>query len=294
MKKYKITILIMLVIAIFSTGLYFIISYKNKAHGVRTNTECTTTDRIFDYHNVLSDSEKSSLNELISECENKVGMDIVILTIDNDTDESLLGTANNSNYYVGEYADIQRVAESFCDYYKFGWEDWNSYSSSGTVASSSIVIAANWDTGDAWICTSGKAKYRIGDTEAEAIVQEGCHYLRKNPEKGFSIMIKQATKLMGGNNSDNDLLKPWQSLVAAVVFSIIFFAVNMSKKAGKNTTTATTYVSGGNAQMLDRYDRFVTKKVTSVRIESSSGGGHSGGSGGGGGGGSHGGGGGHF
>jgi uncharacterized membrane protein YgcG len=102
---------------------------------------------------------------------------------------------------------------------------------------------------------------------------------------------------MGGNNSDNDLLKPWQSLVAAIVFSIIFFAVNMSKKAGKNTTTATTYVNGGNAQMLDRYDRFVTKKVTSVRIESSSGGGGGHGGGGhvgGGGGGSHGGGGGHF
>jgi uncharacterized membrane protein YgcG len=292
MKNYKITVLIMLAVAVFSTGLYFIISHKNQSHGDRTNTECTTTDRIFDYHNVLSDSEKSSLNKLISECENKVGMDIVILTIDSDTDEGLLGTAYNYNSYWGEYADIQKVAESFCDYYKFGWEDWNSYSSLGTVASTSIVIAANWDTGDAWMCTSGKAKDRIGDSKAETIVQKGCEYLRANPEKGFSIMIKKATKAMRSNGSGIEFLKPWHSLLAAIVCAVIFFAVNMSKKAGKNTTNARTYVNGGNAQVLDRYDRFVTKKVTSVQIESSSGGGGSGG--GGGGGGSHGGGGGHF
>ncbi len=73
------------------------------------------------------------------------------------------------------------------------------------------------------------------------------------------------------------------------MLAIIFFIINYSKKAGKDTTTASTY-SDGNAQIIDRRDVFIRKEVHSVRIQSSSGG--SGGSGGGGGG--HGGASGHF
>ena len=73
----------------------------------------------------------------------------------------------------------------------------------------------------------------------------------------------------------------------ALVAAIIFFAVNYSKKAGKDTTTASTY-SNGNAEILDRRDIFIRKEVHSVKIQSDSGSsGSSGGGGGHGGGGSH-------
>jgi uncharacterized membrane protein YgcG len=76
--------------------------------------------------------------------------------------------------------------------------------------------------------------------------------------------------------------------------SIIFFAINFSKKAGKDTTNQATY-SVGNAQLLDRRDIFIRKEVHSVKIQTNSGGGGGGGGGGGfSGGGGHGGGGGHF
>ena len=70
--------------------------------------------------------------------------------------------------------------------------------------------------------------------------------------------------------------------------AIAFFIVNYSKKAGKDTTTASTY-SKGNAQILDKRDIFIRKEVHSVQIQSDSGG-----SGGGGGGGGRGGASGHF
>lgn len=294
MKVYKITVTVCLVLALICGITYFVRQKTNLKHDARSNTECKTNQRIFDYHDVLTDDEENNLLDLIEEYEDAAGMDIVIVTLDNKTDFSYIegetGTINRN---------IQYFTEMFTDYYMFGWEKWEPVTGRTYKyeAGTSVVIAANWDTGDAWMCTSGRALERIDDDEASDIVQAGCEYLRDDPEKGFEIMLDDTYKAMKGSSSaalsHASSVMSVAGIFAALLITIIFFAVNYSKKAAKKTTNASTYVRSGNAKLLDRRDIFMNKHVTSVRINTNSGGG-GGGGGSHSGGGHHGGGGGHF
>lgn len=279
MKKFRILVFICLIIAIITFSAYFLISGTRNKKEKRTNTACLTEERLFDYHDALSSSEEAELLEMIENYQEELSMDIVIVTLDNSTDLSSVGLESYGN------TNSTYIAETFCDYYRYGWEDW---STNHNQATTSIVIAANWDTGDAWMCTSGRAKELISDSQASAIVQAGCEYLRSDPLKGFEIMLNHSRRIMKGK----PLLSIPVCLLIAIVAAVIFFVLNFSKKEGKDTTDCTTYVEGGQAKLLNRQDLFINKTVTSVHIESSSGGG--GGGGGHSSGGSHGGGGGHF
>ena len=66
-------------------------------------------------------------------------------------------------------------------------------------------------------------------------------------------------------------------LLVSTIVAGIFVITHLSSKAGKNTTTATTYIEGGKPVMNLQRDDLVRKHVSQRRIEtsSSSGGGSS-------------------
>lgn len=297
MKAYRITITICLAAALICGIAFFVKQRINLSHDERSNTECKTEQRIFDYYDALTDSEESNLLDKLEELENTIGADIVIVTLDNNTDFSFIdGAASDINL------DIQYLTEMFADYYMFGWEAWEEVSGqaykyeSGTC----VVIAANWDTGDLWMATSGRARERIN--WASDIVQAGGEYLRTDPEKGFEVMLDEIYSAMKGSSSMElariSALMSMFGVFIALLAAIVFFIINYSKKPAKRTTNASTYVRGGSAKVLDSRDLFMHKNVTSVRINTDGGGPGGGSHGGGGGhhsgGGHYGGGGGHF
>lgn len=296
MKTYKIIVAILFSVGIVSILAGTIVGRQNLKHDVRSNTSCTTNQRVFDYNEVMSNSEEAELESLIKKYEEKTGMDIVVITVDNASAQSMFGTYNENTYY-GEFDAIRTVADSFCEQYRFGWEEWEYNPSDirstadGYVPSDSIVIAANWEAGDIWMSTSGtRVRERIDNSKAESLVNDGGEYLRSDPVKGFSVMIKGAVRCMKSSSGSGFHMSPIAVVVVVAIGTICFVIANMSKKVGEKTVAMNTYVDG-NVNILDRRDIFIRKNVTSVKIESSSGGGgHSGG----GGGGSHGGGGGHF
>lgn len=276
MKKYRNFIIILVIIAIASIAGYNVLNKARNRQRERTNDDCKITERLFDYADKLNDREEAKLRDLIAEYEQKLSMDIVIITLEDGEDFSDIGLG--SKYY----GSSQTLSETFCDYYMVGWEDW---STNHYQATTSIVIAANWTTGDAWMCTSGRAKNQISNSRVSDVVQGGCEFLRNDPLRGFTFMIEKTAKAMQGF----PVIPIPVVVLGCIIISAIFFAANYSKPAGKNTTTCETYVEGGAAKILNRQDVFIRKTVTHRTISSSSGGG-----GGGGGGGSHGGGGGHF
>lgn len=286
-KKFIISTMVILVIGIIFIAAYFVKVKSNLKHDDRNNTECITDDRVFDYADKLNDSEEEILKQDIEEIENKVGMDFVVVTMDQYTDLSEYGMSATS--YDIE-SNTRLIAETICDYYMFGWEEWpvGTYKD-GRDASTSVVIVANWqeDDGYIYLCTSGKAKERISDSRATKITQYGGKILRSDTLGGFERMIKKTEKAMCSGGHGITFMSPLICFIISLIVSIIFFFANYSKKAGTDTTSASTY-SKGNAQVLDRRDIFIRKEVHSVKIESSSGsGGSSGGGGGHGGGGSH-------
>lgn len=282
MKAYKSVVITAILVAVLSLTGYYVIRKERTEKRERTNHDCRITERLFDLNDKLSEYEEEYLRDLITECEETLSMDIVIITIDSGMDLSPIGLSYDY------YGSSQELAEYVCEYYKLGWEDWSTNHNEPT---SSIVIVANWTTGDAWMCTSGRAMSAISDSEASSIVQKGCRYLRYEPLKGFEIMLNDSVSAITGVSSKTRG-KLVYAVIAAMAISLIFFLMNFSKRAGRDTTTCETYVEGGQANVLQRQDVFLRKHVTQTTISSS------GGSGGGGGhssgGGSHGGGGGHF
>lgn len=282
LKKFLVTMFVILGLGIVFITMYFVKSSANLKHDPRNNEECKTNDRLFDYADKLTDSEEKTLLADIEALENKVGMDFVIFIVDNSTDLSDIGF-----YNIG---DSWQLASDLCDYYRFGWEKWpeGSYLD-GYDTSTSVVIVANWETGDLGYSTGGKARDRISNSKAQSIVDYGCKILRDDPVGGFERIINRTQKAMASGGHGINFLSPLICFIVSLVLAIIFFCINYSKKAGKDTTTASTY-SDGKAQILDRRDIFIRKEVHSVTIQSSSD--SSGGSSGGGGG--HGGASGHF
>ena len=287
MKKFLVTMLVILGIGILRFIMYSVKSKANLKHDARSNEECMTNERVFDYADKLSDSEEETLRSDIEELENLVGMDVVIVTVDQNTDLSEFGASAIGGDI--EY-NTKEIAEKICDTYRFGWEEWpDGTYLNGKDASTSVVIVANWQPTDRYVylCTSGKARKRISDSKAVSITKYGGKKLREDPFTGFERILKKTKSAMKSSGGGINFLSGPICALVALVAAIIFFAVNYSKKAGKDTTTASTY-SKGNAEILDRRDMFIRKEVHSVKIQSDSdSSGSSGGGGGHGGGGSH-------
>ena len=53
----------------------------------RINTECTTTQRVFDHADVLTDKEEQKLEELIAKREKQTRCDIVLVTLNESLKE---------------------------------------------------------------------------------------------------------------------------------------------------------------------------------------------------------------
>lgn len=287
MKKFLVTMFVILGIGILCFIMYSAKSKANLKHDARSNEDCMTNERVFDYADKLSDSEEETLRSDIEELENLVGMDVVIVTVDQNTDLSEFGASAIGGDI--EY-NTKEIAEKICDTYRFGWEEWpDGTYLNGKDASTSVVIVANWQPTDRYVylCTSGKARKRISDSKAVSITKYGGKKLREDPFTGFERILKKTKSAMKSSGGGINFLSGPICALVALVAAIIFFAVNYSKKAGKDTTTASTY-SNGNAEILDRRDIFIRKEVHSVKIQSDSdSGGSSGGGGGHGGGGSH-------
>lgn len=287
MKKFLVTMFVILGIGILCFIMYLVKSKANLKHDARSNEDCMTNERVFDYADKLSDSEEETLRSDIEELENLVGMDVVIVTVDQNTDLSEFGASAIGGDI--EY-NTKEIAEKICDTYRFGWEEWpDGTYLNGKDASTSVVIVANWQPTDRYVylCTSGKARKRISDSKAVSITKYGGKKLREDPFTGFERILKKTKSAMKSSGGGINFLSGPICALVALVAAIIFFAVNYSKKAGKDTTTASTY-SKGNAEVLDRRDIFIRKEVHSVKTQSDSGSsGSSGGGGGHGGGGSH-------
>ena len=255
-----------------------IASYK------RTNTECTTTERVFDYGDVLTDQEENKLRKLIAKREKQTGCDIVLVTLK----ESLKDYARAIEPNV-RYSEFVRVyAEEFYEDNYFGYNKANG---------DGVILVDNWYREDdgkiyTWFCTTGKVKDAYSDADIDHILDNVYVYVESNPYRAYKTYVNDFYHDMMGINVVHINVPRFIPWLAGIIASVIFIACNWRAKRGAKTTTATTYVNGMEPRFRVREDRFLRKSVTQHKIESSSGGGGGGGhSGGGGGGGSHGGGG---
>lgn len=104
----------------------------------RSNTECTLTQRVFDDADVLTDEEEAKLEKLIAEKEKLIGGDIVLMT----TNDASLNTMEKLRDYAQNYYKENKI----------GWDK--------PIGSGAIYVD-DWETGHTWLATRGTVKDKL-------------------------------------------------------------------------------------------------------------------------------------
>ena len=267
--------LLLIILNVGQWGIAKAINYQ------RTNQQCMTDERVFDYGDVLSDKEEEKLRKLIAKREKQTGCDIVLITLN----ESLKEYARELEPGVSYDEFVRVYAERFWKDNGLGYD---------VPDGDGVVLVDNWyreDDGNiyTWMCTTGKAKTAYSDVAVDHILDNVYRYIETNPYKAYKTFVNDFYHDMIGIQVFHTYVPGGVPWIVGIIAAVIFITANWRSKKGKKTTTATTYVADKQPHFRVCEDRFLRKSVVTHKIQSSSGGGGGGHHSGGGGGGHHGG-----
>ena len=230
----------------------------------RANADCTETERVFDYADVLTDSEEELLTEFIAEKEVETRSDIVIVTLN----ESLVDYAAQYEDVIGSVTTDKCVmvyADNFYDEHKFGYD---------RVYGDGMLFLDNWyREADgkvySWISTAGRIEDAFSVSELSDIMSYALEDVDDDPYMAYRTIVSEyADSYTGANDKGGGIAI---TFLAAFVIAGIFLLINCFGKKGKKTTTDSTYVVGGKPLMRLREDRYIRKSVTKTKIQTESG-----------------------
>lgn len=295
MKKFRTFIIVLCIIALALAIIPFayekaMLAAREAQVPERNNDLCKTTRRVFDYADVLTDKQEQKLDQKIAKREAQLGLDIVIVTIDEDV---------GSDPYDSSYNRTINFAEDFYEYFKFGYDGHISKPNAGDSVGAGVIYVDNWydlngyaesaflsyhgASGDSFF----EKAYQIY-TDSDRLLElenDVWEYSNTNPYRSYCRMLNHlAADMVSPNVAEVHIKDKWVFILPLVVVAV-FVLLNLGKKLGTKTTDMSTYVKGGLGSLAAREDQFISKHTTSRHIESSSsggGGGHSGGGGGGG------------
>lgn len=236
----------------------------------RGNSQCTT-ERVFDYAEVLTEEEEDALRVKISEAELKCGTDIVIVTLNKSLEEY----AKSYESIIGDVEPYQYTmvfADNFYDENKFGFDK---------PHGDGVLFVDNWyreaDGGVySWLSTSGKAMNQMTTEDSEFMLDMALDYVEDDPAYAYGYLVELVADHLDPNTNLGDDMGGGISVGIGLVAGIIFFFINFGGKKGKKTVQTRTYVKSGVPQVRECQDIFLTKTMSRRKIEtqSSGGGGH--------------------
>lgn len=228
----------------------------------RGNSEAPI-QRVYDYANVLTGSEKENLELHIAECEAKYHIDLVVVTISQPMEDE----------YTSWESAMMNYADDFYDENNFGYD---------RARGDGALLLDNWYEGQkgSWLSTCGSVFHRFDDYDIDRVLDAVDARIESSPYAAYKSYVDTTCRLMGGIHS---LAIPGGFIaIFPLVVGIFFAIIHLRQKKAEDTTTAETYILNGTNQMKVKTDNFLRKNVTRRKIEtSSSGGGRSGGGGGG-------------
>lgn len=239
------TLLAVLSIFYYVTGTN---SYK------RTNTQCDTTERVFDFADKLTQEQENKLRTLIQKREKQIGCDIILVIMN----EPIEG-------------NIRDYTDAFVESHKFGYDK---------AYGDSICYLDNWYDGYTWLCTSGKVEAAYSNAMINKLITGVTNITNENPNGAYTRYVNTVYKQMSGRGSFSGFLTFPIILILSLVTTGIYVFTGIKNSKTKRTTSVNQYVAGGKGDVPIRTDQFLTKNITKRKISTSSE--SSGGSGGGG------------
>lgn len=246
LKQFKWLFLVLGIV--FLIWLFVVIGRKEEVAVVyeRTNQECDTKERVFDYADKLTDSEEESLRMLIAEREKQIGCDIILVTLDEELSKSTM-----------DYAD------DFYDEHKFGYDEpWGD----------GVVYVDNWYDGYVWLSTSGKAENRYSDSMIDRLIDNVTSITNDDPYMAYERYVNMVYEQMSGKRSNSFSMPLSMVLLLSVILTVIYTVTGIINRKTKRTTTITEYVPAGAPEFGTCRDTFLRSHTTRRHIERSSGG----------------------
>lgn len=259
---------ILLIIAVALSGIR-----RLTDNASRGNTE-SPSERVYDEAGILSAEEEEKLRSQIAKAEERLRMDIVIVTIDQPMEGR---EAMREQDAVSP--ELEDVMEAYADNF---WDD-NHYGYNKSYEGDGVILVDNVYEGQGYwqLSTSGKAEKALGDYDIDRLLDVVYRYYDYSPYRGYSEFVDALVKELGTRGSAP---LPWIVVVVVpVIVALVFATGNLNQSKAKNTTAVNAYVVGGKPVMKGQKDEFLRKHVTSRRIQTSSGSSGSGRSSGGGG-----------
>ena len=232
-----------------------------------------TSDKVYDFANVLTSSEKEALKEKIDEFIETYNMDMAIVTV---------------RYH--DYSSTMQYADSFYDTNNFGIGS----------TEDGLVCVIDFSTGhdDFWISTKGNAIIMYDDARINKILDamDSVYYSNKTNYYGMfnafvekssyyaSLGIPKSNRNVRLNSEGMPYVErpfPWPgiTIVSLLTSTIIVLVLIKRNKMVHKATNADLYINKDSINITNRKDQFLTTATTRVRLSSSSsGGGHAGGS----------------
>lgn len=237
----------------------------------RTNNEAPK-ERVYDYADVLTEEEEEKLRQHIAAAQTRLGIDIVLVTIDFSVEGQEAMEQHNLRYRDWE-RNMQDIADDFWDENRFGYN--KGFEGDG------VLLLHNWYSGQngEHLSTSGSVERAFSSRDIDRVLDAVDAWYDTNPYKAYRAYVDKVEDLMSGSLP----AVPWPVVAVLPVFVALIYTVSHLKQSkAQNTTAVNTYVAGGRPELRDKTDAFIRKSVVTRKIqtESSTGGGHSGGGGG--------------
>ena len=263
-----------IIIAILAVVLAAAAGTWNLTHRFsRTNMEAPE-ERVYDYADVLTDSEEERLRSQIAKMEQKLGMDIIIVTINQPMEGKDVKDRDKYNSPQWE-VNMRDYADDFWDDHKYGFN--TSYLTDG-IEGDGVLLLDNRYEGQRGehLSTSGAAERRMSSRDIDNILWDTVDvYYDTNPYKAYSTFVSEL-EIYLGDRAEAPL--PWLGVIAGPVLVMLFYiAWGASQDKTKKTTTAYTYLAESKPIVNDRRDVFIRKNVVTRHVPRSSGGGGGGG-----------------
>ena len=276
-KKYisyfKFWFLAILLLAVLLVVLLAVRGRESAAE--RTNQECDTQERVFDYADVLTADQEEALRALIAEQEKRTACDIVLVTLNESLADYAAAYKEELGYLTPDRYTMV-YADNFYDEHKFGYD---------RPYGDGVLLLDNWyreaDGGVySWLSTCGRAEDRFSSSMIDSLLTEARANADQDPYGAYVKYVNLFAEMMteSGGIPDIPVFAP---LVLAVLGTVLFVESALRNHRGSKTVNLTTYVEGGKPELKRQEDIFLRKTVTKRHIERNTG------SGGGGGGGGH-------
>ncbi len=244
-KFVLVTALLSLLLGLGGVGLkYGVFQGMMASKEERSNTQCATTQRVFDEAKVLNAQQEKDLQGLIEKKERITGADIVLLTIREPS--------------INDYTAIRDYAQRYYEENHFGWDRPNG---------DGIIYVDNWATGYCFMCTTGKAREKLKDTAVKAIIDRTNETVNSTPYKAYKAMVEETAAEMQNLHLFHFHVKARWLFLGAFVLTAVFVEMNLMKNKGEVTTNLYTYVPESGMKIRKKQDIFLHSHVTRTKIE---------------------------